>query len=66
MSNDSSLRKAKPRLAGRGITNRVPANKAAALLYTTGTAGANSCAPVLPALVDSAASCVSSLWRWLP
>jgi hypothetical protein len=59
--NDPS--KAKPRLAGRGITNYAHAKQVASTLYTTGTAGAISCAPLFPAVIDCAARCLSGLWR---
>ena len=66
MRNERPPRKAKPRLAGRGITNRAPSDQVASVVYTTGPAGAIFSAPLWPAIMDSAASGLSSLWRWLP
>jgi hypothetical protein len=66
MSNESISPKAKPRLAGRGITYCVPPHKVASLLYTTRSAGAIPGTPIWPALIDSAATRFSGIWRWLP
>jgi hypothetical protein len=66
MNRENQPSKAKPRPARRGFTSCAPHTKAAHSIYTTGTASAISCAPVFSALIDSAARCVSGLWRWLP
>lgn len=55
-------RKAKPRLAGRGITFHVPISKAAPSIYTTGAAGANCCPPLLFAAFHGAKRCGAGLW----